>query len=355
MRLAALTTATFVFGSLLSGTAPAATAEAACPAIPTAAEIAVWGDSMAAGVGVRADQPTWLDRLEDAGGPVYRGGVPGQRIGGIAAGQGAEKAEVTNGGFTIKNPFIEPIRFSQQDHDVVFKNTVDFPLYGQFLGVRGRLVRQGEGGDSPYNFTPCKTKEWDKPVPAGTQFIAEGGKYNRTSVMVVWGGHNNFTQVGSSPDDCAVPLPGEPLPACSVVDLIGAMVQYSDSPRFLVLSLTNGIPGTGRNQVGDYYERVIEPRGVNARLAAAYGDTDPATNRYLDIRRYLVEYGLDDARVPAGELCAPGLDDADIAADIVPCSLRAGDSNHLNQYGQAVVAEQVQAALTAQGVPFPAP
>ncbi len=58
-------------------------------------------------------------------------------------------------------------------------------------------------------------------------------------------------------------------------------------------------------------------------------------NNIIPIRKYMIEYGLDDAGLTPTEQ-----DLIDINAGVVPTSLRA-DSVHFNSYGHKIIAEQV--------------
>jgi lysophospholipase L1-like esterase len=72
-------------------------------------------------------------------------------------------------------------------------------------------------------------------------------------------------------------------------------------------------------------------------LQAAFGDC------FLDVRKYLVNYGLVDAGItPTSQ------DLTDIAADVIPSSLRS-DSTHFTAAGYTLVANFVSRAIRAKG------
>lgn len=103
------------------------------------------------------------------------------------------------------------------------------------------------------------------------------------------------------------------------------------SGHYIVMSCTTG---SGEGFGTDYYSEAME---INASLASNY------PNNYLDIRSYLISDGLTDAGItPTAQ------DLIDIAADTIPESLRS-DTVHLNDAGQAVVAQKVYEFLANKG------
>jgi lysophospholipase L1-like esterase len=114
---------------------------------------------------------------------------------------------------------------------------------------------------------------------------------------------------------------------------IAKMVATQYTGRFLVISPTNGSP-TDERAGGVYYAMIV---ALNAALLARYPDN------YLDARSYLVNFGLAHAGI------APTSQDLiDVADDTIPASLRA-DTVHLNDYGQAVLADIVEDWLKDRG------
>ncbi len=122
-------------------------------------------------------------------------------------------------------------------------------------------------------------------------------------IAVYWVGRNNY----DAPDQVLADLQ--------------AMVLRQTTDRWLVLAEHQTATATGTE--------ITAITTLNARLAAFAG------RRFIDQRRYLISYGLADAGItPTGQ------DTTDIAADVVPSSLRA-DGLHLNSSGYAVVAQLV--------------
>jgi hypothetical protein len=102
--------------------------------------------------------------------------------------------------------------------------------------------------------------------------------------------------------------------------------SLNPSSRYLVLGIVNADVENER-QGGVSYARITE---LNTRLEKVYGP------RYVPVREALLAAA--NRRFAEDVRC--------FDEDIVPASLRS-DSLHLNDVGQAVVAESVQAAMVA--------
>jgi len=191
----------------------------------------------------------------------------------------------------------------------------DWSSYGTLAGIPGLLRRQSDGS---WLFTRT-TAGSVTSCPAGSTFTTDEGVARRAYPMILWVGRNNASSRATVNSD------------------IAAMVAYSTSSSYLVLSVLNG---TSEGVGTAAYTNIVT--NLNADLATTYG------TKFLDVRGYLVAHGLTDAGITA----TTG-DVADVAADIVPRSLRY-DSVHLNAAGYNVVATQVYNKLRALGLLTPA-
>lgn len=142
--------------------------------------------------------------------------------------------------------------------------------------------------------------------PGGERFYVPAGAANRDAIQVYWPGHNNADQSMN-------------------LAAVEAMSDFCTSGKWIVLSiLTTSSQVSGS---GGYITRTA----TNAAMAAAHPDN------YIDIRRYLIDWGLADAGItPTSE------DGTAVAGDTIPPSLlRDGDDQHLNAVGHWLVARQV--------------
>jgi hypothetical protein len=111
------------------------------------------------------------------------------------------------------------------------------------------------------------------------------------------------------------------------------MVRHLDTPqpRFLILGVTNG------RLESDGSSSYTAIDALNTALSNEYG------RRFIELRKYLVNYGLSDAAIPptSGDL-------SDVAVGIIPNSLRS-DAVHLTAAGRTVVANLVGKRLNELG------
>jgi lysophospholipase L1-like esterase len=105
-------------------------------------------------------------------------------------------------------------------------------------------------------------------------------------------------------------------------------VRAMGHTNYLVLTPLNN----DTRPVGDPWTTALLQ--INDGLRDRYG------GRHLDIRQYLIDYGLTDAGITP-----TATDTANIADGIVPESLRV-DGIHLNTTGYALVAAKVEERLT---------
>ncbi|MDR3512618.1 MAG: hypothetical protein P4L73_13365 [Caulobacteraceae bacterium] len=196
---------------------------------------------------------------------------------------------------------------------------------GTLCGVHG-VMTMTDTGTAPsdtetYTFTPDTGYSGTTACPVGSPFQADLAPHC-DETPILWLGRNNAAAY----------------PAQVLTDIAACVASFAPkAKRYLVMSVLNGAyEGTGTTA----YTNIVST--VNAGLAAAY------SGYYLDIRTYLVQHGLADAGItPTTQ------DTADIAADIVPSSLRTTsgvtDSQHLNAAGYNLVATQIYNFLVAKG------
>jgi len=183
-----------------------------------------------------------------------------------------------------------------------------FAPTGKIKGVRGTFAWNG---GTP-QFTRCEAGS-TVAVASGDLFIPDSAILADYSPLLIWSGRNN------------------PSPASTVLADIKAMIDRNKSGKFLVLSVLNG---AGEGNPSTAYTNITS---LNSQLAALYG------NRFVDVRRYLIDHGLQDAGItPITQ------DNTDVAADTVPVSLRT-DGIHLITAGYTIVAQQVYARMQTLG------
>ena len=146
-----------------------------------------------------------------------------------------------------------------------------------------------------------------------TRMLASPDKFG--DVIIIWAGHNNAFN-----------------PTQVLSDIASMVNALTDPKRFLILSLLNG----GSQPSGSSgYEQIAD---LNASLQSAF------PNNFLDIRKLLITNGLSfEGLTPTVQ------DQADIAADCTPTSLRADDI-HLNGKGYDFVGNEVHQWLKANSM-----
>jgi hypothetical protein len=195
-------------------------------------------------------------------------------------------------------------------------------LVGKLAGIPGTLTlvqptpepQYQHHADDYYLFTRT-TAGTATPVTRPEPLLLDNAQARRNDIQILWYGRNNHTATAR------------------VLSDIEASVQYLTpaAPRFLVLAVCNGLnEGTGT-------ATHTSITGLNAQLLAKYG------RRFVDIRSYLIKYGLADAGItPTSQ------DTTDMAADTIPASLRV-DSVHFTAAGYTVVGNLVAKRLKEMG------
>lgn len=281
--------------------------------------IVCWGDSLTA-----QGYPAYLQSA--TGRTAFSAGVGGEQSGAIAARQGGtpfvflpEGGQIPASG-GVKVSLLEPANMWPllQGAGVPGDGSV---LKGTLAGVAGSLtltqpttVGPYHQADDYYTFTRDASGA-AVPVTRPAPFLSHFAKARRGDIEIFWVGRNNKNE-GSR-----------------ILADIKAMVRNlsAASPNFLVVSVTNGRgEGTGTSSYNDV-------KATNDLLSAEYG------RRYVNLRKYLVDYGLADAGLTPLQ---SDLDDQ--AADIIPGSLRS-DAVHFTDAARRVIANYLATRLKEFG------
>lgn len=266
--------------------------------------IVCYGDSLTLGTSATTSDnayPAVLSRITRVA--VTTAGVGGDGSAGIAARQNGQPYLVTVSGGVIPSSGSVTVTIATATGGGFAFTNGSTVIRGSIAGVPGGIARSGAG---PYTYTFTRDASGDAvTLTKPTRWYTELGRAHQQDIHIYWAGNNNPTQTDQIMAD------------------IASMVLAQTTNRYLVLGLLNndsaGPGSTIQNGV----------IATNTALAARYG------NRYVDVRAYLLAYGLIDAA-----LTPTPTDTANIANGIVPASLRV-DTIHLNDAGYAVVAQYV--------------
>jgi hypothetical protein len=279
--------------------------------------VTLWGDSLTQAGMTR----TRLLELLPPGTVVNNRGIGGQTSTQIAARQGGIPAPVTLVGDTI--PASGPVNVVSPP-PVKFLFSYSGPnnkqgarsLTGTLAGIPGTMSMAAvpEFGVEQYVFTRT-TSGSAVAVAPGTPFIFDDALAQRANTQVLWTGRNDLNG---------------PIVA-NTVGMVNFLSPYT--PRFLVLS-----PTTATTEVTGTQGHTWATK-AGADLFALYGD------RYVDIRRHLIDNGLALAGItPTPE------DNTAIAGDTIPPSLmNPGDSVHFNDTAQRIIADFYYARMQTKG------
>lgn len=278
--------------------------------------LACWGDSLTAGSG--GDGVTYPDQLAELTGlPVFNGGVPGERSAAVAAREGGLPPATTVVGGSIPASGGVEVTFGGDVVIIRDEGTLD----GTLAGVHGVLSKDQRTNFGKYTFTRDEAGD-PVDVPDPQPFVTDISAQYRDAGVIIWAGHNDIRFGGSD----------------EILANIAKMVDFVAEPsggHYLVLGLTNG---TSAAKGTEFYHEGAEV--VNPALEQTYGP-----DHYLDVRRWLIDDGLDAAGITATDQ-----DRQDIANDIPPTSLRDPRAvGHLNGEGYTVLAQYIQQFLTDQG------
>jgi|LULF01.1.fsa_nt_gb hypothetical protein len=272
---------------------------------------------------------------------IYNGGVSGEFSGSVAVRQGGVVAAFRVESGALPTSGEAGLAFTNEDRGwaseypgirLGWQPNEASPMPGTLAGVHGTLTAYAEGTEESirFGFTPDKPGE-AAPVGEDVTFVPDSAEAQAEAVHIIMVGRNNPQNVGD------------------VLEDIASMVAATSDDRYLILSTINATDeGEGS---GATYSRIVE--GINQGLAETYGE------QYLDVRRLLIQEGLDRAGISP----TPA-DRADIAADTVPTSLRVpNDVVHLSfadppqigqKSGDEVLAELVHEKLIDLGWAEPA-
>lgn len=264
--------------------------------------IVCWGDSLTAGAGAGSwDKmyPYILGKL--TGLETKNMGVGGESASSIAERQGAIPL--------IINPLTIPTSGAVE---VTFRKTLGYgvDLFGQgeaginpcyIGGIEGTLSKE----NSKYYFTrTIDGEEIELLRPALLETYASREYNNEDDIAVIWVGTNNKQNTAEE-----------------IIEIQEYMVNYLKTDKFIILGLTfrpkdQTIDGTGAED-------------INKKMEQRWG------RKFLDIRKYILEYGLADAGIEATEQDLEAIQNGEI-----PPSLLA-DTVHYNSYGYPVISGRV--------------
>lgn len=272
-----------------------------------------WGDSLSSGAGGGGINPPAV--LETALGRTVVGkGIASQDTKQIGARQGAVPITVTVSGDNI--PASGGVSVTAKSVNILYNaGSYTGTSVGTLAGVPGTMSTDSSG-----NWTFTRTTAGSiTACPAGTAFIPDDVAIYIGDTVIIWAGRNNDLSTRAA--------------RIAARDDILAMVKTLSPTikRYLVLSVLNGLnEGTGSAA----HTNIL---AMNAELALTFGD------RYLDVRRYLIDHGLEDAGItPTSQ------DNTDVANDTVPASLRS-DSIHLVAASYTLVGNLAARQIIARG------
>lgn len=278
----------------------------AAPTVP-GPDIVCAGDSLTAGAGGSGTTyPSVLQGLLTAAGrlgTVRNLGVGGEQSPDIAARYAGGTMLALPSGGSIPASGSVNMTITNDDKAattsfIVQANTGLNPC--TIAGITGTLV--WNAGTSVYTFTRT-TAGSAVAVTRPQPIISAASKDRASDILIVWAGRNNATQTARVLSDIATMLDH----------------QRAAVPRSFVLGILNG---AGEGVGTGVYNAIVSGA---ASMKQLYG------RRFIDVRRYLIDYGLADAGItPTTQ------DTTDINADIVPTSLRS-DAIHLNAAGYTLV------------------
>jgi hypothetical protein len=267
-----------------------------------------WGDSMTA-----ASYPTSLASLaQDI--EVINAGIGGERSYDIAARQGGNPLEVlVDGGMIPASGSVFLTPQAPWTTMTLMKQSTKTMNPATLYGVEGTFVWSSANGRYVFTRLTAGTAVTLPPYPIPVISNSREAYKNHTAIF--WLGRNNASQTDRIMNDIQSSING-----------LGPA-----KPRWLVLGVINStteIAGTATHTA------ILE---LTRQQQSRYG------RRFVDVRRWLIDYGLQTAGI------TPTANDlTHIANDTVPESLRS-DSVHLNSIGNQLVARCVMNRLVEFG------
>ena len=266
--------------------------------------IVCWGDSLTVSIDGKSAFP---DILRDLSGcEVVNYGVESENTAMIAMREGGLRVNVKATVIPADTNLIPIFLRTEDNGHVYFLDYGDGGVNPCSIGnIEGELVQL----NGSYYFKRS-TKGERIAVDEGTQFKTFGMKDAREDdILVIFAGTNDL------PDSKSVK---------NIISLERSMLEAAKCDRYVIVGLTyaGGIP---------------EIDAVNEALQKEFGD------HFVDIRRYMLRYGLEDAGItPTDE------DIADIKKGEIPSSLRR-DYVHGNNVYHRLLGEQIYRRLQYLG------
>lgn len=271
--------------------------------------IVCWGDSLTNGDGRASGTKGWVDILADTftNYKVINKGSSGENIESIMNRQGAVPLYL--------KPFILPADTTNvmvQFYTTAYASNIQFGNpYDEVKGLGACFLNGDENipvfvirdGNDYYIQRAYAGDEivFDRPVLLESR---DNPKY-RNSITIIWAGTNNIE------------------PAYNANQIIlrqQAMVDYLKTDKYLIIGLTSKA-------------RFSDIENINTQIGQKWG------RKFLDIRKYILEFGLSD-----NNITATSQDLSDISNGIIPSSLRADDT-HFNEKGYYSIAKCIVAWL----------
>lgn len=284
--------------------------------LPASAHYVWWGDSLTAGSG--GGGTTAPAVLQTAlGQTVDNRGIGGQGSAAIATRQGGLKMLVSVTGDAI--PASGAVTLTARSQTPI-TNQGSSSFTGTLVGVPGTLAASTADGGVTYTYTFTRTTAGSEVAcPASSEFTFDFAEAGKDKTAIFFSGRNDAKNTRAA--------------IVATRDNVLAMAKKLSplSKRYLVLSVLNGdaeIIGTSSYN---------GTKALNAELLQTFGD------RFVDVRRYLIDHGLEDAGItPTTQ------DNTDVAGDTIPSSLRS-DSVHLTAAGYTLVGNFIARQIQARG------
>lgn len=270
-------------------------------------EIAAFGDSITAAGWIKSVVEPALNV------PCYNMGRGGYGCADIAIRQGGLIPTLNVANNTI--PASGAVQITDVKPETGYSPYTITSLSGSISGVHGVLSRSNITGS--WTFTRDVEGE-EVNVPDQTQFLSSEASTYENMVQTIFMGRNNVLS--------------ETFESDLLRDVEGCVANLKPhNKRFVVVSVTNGQtePSGSLN-----YKKIVS---ANEKLSQLYGDY------FFDLRKHLIDHGLDDAGLEA----TPD-DELAISEDRIPPSL-LNDNVHPNAIGYQVVGGAIISFLKNKG------
>ena len=276
--------------------------------------VACIGDSLTYGYGASpgsTDYPTVLAKL--CGKSVYNLGVSGESTDEILARQGGYPAKV--------NPFIIPADASAVE--ITFNDTVNVgsnvtPLLRKSSGdIVNPVIIDGIEG----SISLSDSKYWFSRAEAGAEHEVKRPQYvvtkemreHKDDIQIIFVGTNGGWMITA--DDAETRIK-------KLTSQIDMMIDYNTSKKYIVVGL-------------HYFYSWVLYNGLTKEMLEnamklKYG------NHYINLRKYMIEYGLADAGITPTEVDTEAISNGE-----VPPSLLYSDGIHGNAYFYKILANLV--------------